>query len=261
LTSNRKSCCFDGADFAGCSLMKISSLLQTTLKLCLIILLQWTFGCSVPSRTISGRVVGVSDGDTITVLDRNQQEHKIRLNGIDAPESGQDFGQASKQNLSKMVFGKEVTVAWDKLDRYGRILGKVTAGGLNVNLEQIRAGYAWYFINYAADVSPLDRPAYERAEQEARSARRGLWQQPSSIPPWEWREQRRGESPITAEPAPRPSSGQIIGNRNTRVYHRPDCPDYQKVSEKNRVYFSTTEEAEYAGFRPAGNCPLQPERQ
>jgi hypothetical protein len=191
------------------------------------------------------------------VLDQSNQQHKVRLNGIDAPELNQDFGQASKRNLSSLVFGKEVIVNWDKRDRYGRIVGKVMAGPIDVNFEQIKAGYAWYFRKYAEDVPPPDRPLYELTELESRAARRGLWQQPNPIPPWEWRALQPGESiPTTTEPAPQPLSGQIIGNRNSRVYHRPDCPDYQKVSEKNRVYFSTTEEAEREGFRQAGNCPM-----
>jgi endonuclease YncB( thermonuclease family) len=200
--------------------------------------------------------VGVSDGDTLTVLDQSNQQHKIRLNGIDAPELNQDFGQAAKRNLSSLVFDQEVIVNWDSRDRYGRIVGKVMAGPIDVNCEQIRAGYAWYFRKYAGDVATPDRPLYEQIEQEARAAGRGLWRQPNPIPPWEWRVLPQDESvPTTAEPAAPPLSGQIIGNRNSRIYHRPDCPDYQKVFEKNRVYFSTTEEAERKGFRPAGNCP------
>src|SRR5262249_45594722 len=137
--------------------------------------------------TLTGKVVGISDGDTITVLDADRRQHKIRLTGIDAPEHDQDFGQASKRNLSDLIFGKQVTVIWRKQDKYGRILGKVMLQNINVNLAQIRDGMAWYYRHYAADLDPADRAAYDQAEQEARSARRGLWSQPNPTPPWEWR--------------------------------------------------------------------------
>jgi len=90
-----------------------------------------------PQQAITGRVVGVSDGDTITVLDAGQRQHKIRLDGIDAPESSQDFGKRAKQSLSDLVFGKSVTVIGNKTDRYGRTVGKVLCDGRDVNLEQI----------------------------------------------------------------------------------------------------------------------------
>lgn len=80
---------------------------------------------SVHAETLTGRVIGIADGDTITVLDANRQQHKIRLQGIDAPEKAQPFGERSKQSLSQMVFGKDVRVEWDKRDRYDRIVGKV----------------------------------------------------------------------------------------------------------------------------------------
>jgi endonuclease YncB( thermonuclease family) len=149
--------------------------------------------CPAIADKIYGRVVGVSDGDTITVLDAARRQYKIRLNGIDAPESDQDFGQASKRNLSDLVFGKDVIVIWNKRDRYGRILGKVVVGDREINLTQIRDGYSWFFRKYAADIEPADRHIYDEAEKEARSALRGLWQQPNPMPPWEFREKQRGQ--------------------------------------------------------------------
>ena len=86
---------------------------------------------------LTGRVTGISDGDTITIVTSGFREYKIRLNGIDAPESSQDFGQASKKNLSQLIFGREVRVAWRKQDRYDRILGRVFHGQTDVNLEQV----------------------------------------------------------------------------------------------------------------------------
>ena len=132
--------------------------------------------------------MGVADGDTITVLDADKVQHKIRLTGIDAPEKKQAFGTCSKQSLSDMVYNKTVTVETVKRDRYGRELGKVLADGKDVNLEQIRAGMAWHYKAYQRDQSAADRQAYAEAENEAKAARRGLWDDPEPVPPWEWRQ-------------------------------------------------------------------------
>jgi endonuclease YncB( thermonuclease family) len=202
-------------------------------------------------QTITGRVVGISDGDTLTVLDESTRQRKIRFNGIDAPESGQAFGSRSTQSLSDLVLNQVVTVTGSKLDRYGRLVGKVTLGGRDIGLLQIQRGMAWLFRKYAHELSRDDALAYERAEMSARAERRGLWIDPAPVPPWEYRAQQRGPVPDV----PPITSGVIIGNRSSRVYHRPDCPDYMKVSERNRVYFKTVEEAERAGYRVAGNCP------
>src|SRR5262249_11940245 len=135
---------------------------------------------------ITGKVISISDGDTITVLDSSQHQHKIRLNGIDAPESSQDFGSGSKQSLSDLVFGKTVTIISSKKDKYGRALGKVTRDGRDINLEQINRGMAWFYREYAKDLIPQDARLYEQAEANAKTARRGLWADPSPTPPWEF---------------------------------------------------------------------------
>jgi endonuclease YncB( thermonuclease family) len=202
-------------------------------------------------QTITGQVVGISDGDTLTVLDESIRQRKIRFNGIDAPESGQAFGSRSKQSLSDLVLNQVVTVTGSKIDRYGRLVSKVRLGGHDIGLIQIQRGMAWFFRKYAHELSRNDAQAYERAELNARAERRGLWIDPSPVPPWEYRAQQHGPVPGI----PPVTSGVIIGNRNSKVYHRPDCPDYSKVSERNRVYFKSVEEAERAGYRVAGNCP------
>ncbi len=143
------------------------------------------------AATITGRVVGVSDGDTITVLDADRTQYKIRLAGIDAPESKQAFGSRSKQNLSDLVFGKDVAVEWDKRDRYQRVVGVVLVDGHDVNLEQVRAGMAWWYRQYAKEQTLDDRRLYEQAENGAKAARRGLWVDANPVPPWEWRRAKR----------------------------------------------------------------------
>src|SRR5215510_12762282 len=117
-------------------------------------------------RTIIGKVVGVSDGDTITVLDEQKRQHKIRLDGIDAPESNQDYGSRAKQSLSDLVFGKTVTVISSKKDKYGRVLGKVTLDGKDINLEQINRGMAWFYTHYAAELNREDATAYGKAQSQ-----------------------------------------------------------------------------------------------
>lgn len=139
------------------------------------------------AETITGRVVGVSDGDTITVLDASKAQHKIRLTGIDAPEKKQAFGQRSKESLSDLVYSQEVAVETAKVDRYGRELGKVIVGGMDANLEQIKRGLAWHYKAYQRDQSPADRATYAEAEEQARAGRKGLWADSQPVPPWEFR--------------------------------------------------------------------------
>lgn len=207
-------------------------------------------------QTITGTVVAIADGDTLTVLDAGKKQHKIRLNGIDAPESAQGFGSRAKQSLSDLVFGKTVTVISSKKDRYGRTLGKVTINGRDINLEQIRRGMAWFYRQYAKDLSAEDAKAYEQAEAAAKEENAGLWRDPSPPPPWLFRRGDRGAAVKTPGGKPTtPAIEPIIGNRNTKIYHLPNCPGYSKVSGHNRVLFKSGDEAEASGYRKARNCP------
>jgi endonuclease YncB( thermonuclease family) len=151
------------------------------------------FCAAARSHTVEGRVVGVSDGDTVTLLDDLRVQHRIRLAGIDAPEKAQAYGDASKRHLSDMVFGESVTVEYEKHDRYGRIVGKVLKHGRDASLEQLRAGLAWHYKQYQREQSGADRSAYAAAEQLAQRAHAGLWRDPAPVPPWSWRLEKRGE--------------------------------------------------------------------
>lgn len=144
--------------------------------------------CSSAEEGLHGRVVKVSDGDTITVLDASKTQQKIRLQGIDAPEKGQAFGKASGKFLSGLVAGRDVKVQWSKKDRYGRILGTVYVDGREVNLEMLRAGMAWHYKKYDST------PAYAQAETEARAAKRGLWQDKNPTEPEEFRKAKRAKN-------------------------------------------------------------------
>ena len=143
------------------------------------------------AATLEGRVVGIADGDTITILDTTNTQHKIRLAGIDAPEKRQPFGNVSKQSLSDLVFGKQVVVDYQKLDRYDRVVGKVIVDGMNANLEQVKRGLAWYFKKYKSELVLDDRLAYLHAQKDAINARIGLWVEHNAIPPWEFRKANR----------------------------------------------------------------------
>ncbi len=139
------------------------------------------------AETYTGRVVGITDGDTITVLDATNRQHKIRLSGIDAPEKKQAFGNISKQTLADLVFSKTVTVETSKVDRYRRELAKVWVGSIDANLEQVKAGLAWYYKKYEHEQPPVDRRAYAVAEEDARASRLGLWRDSYPVPPWDFR--------------------------------------------------------------------------
>ena len=154
------------------------------------LLLTLFFGAN--AETITGRVVGIADGDTVTVLDAAKVQHKIRLSGIDAPEKAQPFGNRSKESLSDLAFDKTVTVETDKRDRYGREVGKILVNGRDVNLIQVERGMAWHYKAYEREQSPSDRKLYDAAEIGARAARRGLWRDTEPVPPWDVRKAKRG---------------------------------------------------------------------
>lgn len=194
---------------------------------------------SVFAADLAGRVVGISDGDTITILTPAKQQIRIRLWGIDSPESGQDFGQRAKQAASDLAFGKEVAIQVRSKDRFGRTVGDVILpSGKSLNREMVRGGWAWWYKRFA----PADREL-ARLEAEARTAKRGLWAGSNPIAPWEW---RKGGSEVVG-------TG-VIGNRNSRIYHAPNCRSVSRMRQENRVAFDSAPAAEKAGYRKAGDC-------
>jgi micrococcal nuclease len=185
------------------------------------------------------RGVGITDGDTLTVLTVDTKQVKIRLAGIDAPESYQDFGTRAKQAASILAFGKTVSVIERDTDRYGRTVADfILPGGRSLNREMVGQGMAWWFRRYAPGDNVL-----ARLEAQARQEKRGLWSQPSPIAPWDW---RKGQG--------RPIAAGVIGNRRSHVYHLAHCPAPVQMKKANRVTFATAADAEAAGYRPAGDC-------
>ncbi|WP_154668209.1 thermonuclease family protein [Pseudoduganella violaceinigra] len=133
-------------------------------------------------------VIGVSDGDTLTVLSGGQPV-KVRLANIDAPEKKQPYGARSKQSLSDMCFGRDATLASTNKDRYGRTVAVVHCGAVNVNVAQVRKGMAWVYPQYNHDAS---LPA---VEAEARGAHVGLWAERNPLEPWVYRKERKAKTP------------------------------------------------------------------
>ena len=156
----------------------------------------------VRAAELLGQVVGISDGDTLTLLTPERQQVRVRLYGIDAPESRQPYGTRAQQELSTLAFRQAVRVVVEDTDRYGRTVGRVWAGTVDVNAELIRRGAAWVYRQYNRD------PALPRLEAEARQARRGLWALPANeqVPPWEWRSNGGRASAIPSRPPASPTA-------------------------------------------------------
>ncbi|WP_036302932.1 thermonuclease family protein [Methylotenera sp. L2L1] len=157
----------------------------------IVVLLASLLFSPAQAAILEGRVVGVADGDTITVLDASNTQYKVRLSGIDAPEKKQPFGQVSKKSLSDLVYNKTVQVDWSKVDRYSRIVGKVWVNDLDANLEQVKRGLAWHYTKYSNEQPLEDRHSYLDAQEDARASQAGLWVEPNPIPPWDWRKATR----------------------------------------------------------------------
>ena len=157
----------------------------------LIALIWLCIAMSLNAATLQGKVVSVADGDTITVLDSQKTQHKIRLQGIDAPERAQPFGNKSRQSLHELVHGKQVTVDYQKKDKYGRVVGKILLNNTDVCLEQLKRGMAWHYKQYANEQPKEDQETYSLAEQQAKTELKGLWKDKQPVPPWEFRKQNQ----------------------------------------------------------------------
>ena len=193
---------------------------------------------------ISGKVIGIADGDTFTLLTTDKQQVKIRLAEIDAPESGQPYGNESKQALSDLIFGKDVRVVEQTTDRYGRTVGRPYVGDLDVSAEMVRMGAAWAYRDYLKDKRLLI------LEGRAKTNKRGVWglSEAQNMAPWEW---RRGLNYAVK----RDDNCNIKGNINSkgdRIYHAPGSRSYgaTKINEsKGERWFCNEAKAKAAGWR------------
>jgi endonuclease YncB( thermonuclease family) len=130
---------------------------------------------------LTGHVIRITDGDNLIVVINNKQV-RVRLAGIDAPEENQPFGTHSRESLSDLCFWKQVTVAPNGKDQYGRMFAKVRCGDIDAGEEQVKRGMAWVYDRYIKD------PSLIPLQDEAKAAKRGLWADSYLTPPWEWRE-------------------------------------------------------------------------
>ena len=144
-------------------------------------LLWIVFSTPIPADTLHGWVVSITDGDTLTLLQDDYRQIKVRLDSIDAPEKSQPFGNVAKKTLSDLVFNQRIDVETSKTDRYQRIVGEVWYGGDLINLEMVKRGMAWVYRKYAKN------PQYYEMEASAKAQKRGLWSQSNPVAPWEFR--------------------------------------------------------------------------
>ncbi len=176
-----------------------------------VLLFSFSSFAQTASKQLVGTVVRVHDGDTLTIRDASGNQFQIRLAGIDAPELRQEYGRGALYNLSGFVFGKNVTVTYKKIDKYGRIVGKVMLNGRDVCLKQIEDGCAWHYKEYENEQTESDRKLYTDAEKASRQSEKGLWIA-SALAPWEWRAAKSANG--SESPTPQPAQSRDIVNSN-----------------------------------------------
>ncbi|NTW87839.1 MAG: thermonuclease family protein [Desulfobulbaceae bacterium] len=214
------------------------------------------------TSTFTGKVINVADGDTITILTQSDEKIKIRLAGIDCPESFQVHGEKAKQYLSSLVDGKRVRIEPQTVDKYGRTVGMVLVNGANINEQIVSNGHGWVFRKYCTAGYCKE---WLKLEEKARKAWAGLWQDANPQPPWEWRaEQKSRESSGNVSPpavvATRTvaaskgggSSTVYHGNTRSQVFHGPSCKDY--TCKNCTVVLGSVQEAVRAGYRAHREC-------
>ena len=188
------------------------------------------------AESFAGKCIGISDGDTISVL-RNQQSVRVRLEGIDSPEKGQDFSSVATKFTSNLAFGQEVSVQIKDHDRYGRIVGRVSVGEKDLSTELVKAGLAWHYKQYSLDKTLATE------ENQARNIKVGLWSLPNPKPPWEYRVQGRITKNLQTT---------LHGNIRSKVLHQSRCRYYN--CRNCRVLFNSRTKAISAGYRPCKIC-------
>jgi micrococcal nuclease len=206
-----------------------------------------------PQQRIAGDVTRVRDGDTIDITSSGRV-YTVRLEGIDAPEGGQPFGRAARLQLRVLALSRVVVATGSDVDRYGRLVARVTVGTTDLSEEMVRSGYAWHYAQYSRDVH------LDALERQARAARRGLWSDQEPVAPWDYRRAHSGMPPRpTAAPGagsrqPRtgPMPGPYHGNTSSRIYHAPGCRDYDCAHCTQPFMSRATAEA--AGYRPHAAC-------
>jgi endonuclease YncB( thermonuclease family) len=209
-----------------------------------------------------GKVVGVTDGDTIKVVTADKTLYKVRLNAVDCPETGQPFGTTAKQFTSKFAFGKTAQVKVTDTDRYGRTVGVVTVDGKSLNQSLVKYGMAWWYRKYA----PTDS-ALKQLEFEARQAKIGIWSDKTAVSPWEWRKGTRPAPKVAKSVTPtrgsssysgystakatygNPNSASVYITRTGAKYHEGGC----RHLAKSQIAISL-KDAEAQGYGACKHC-------
>ncbi|NTU72725.1 thermonuclease family protein [Candidatus Roizmanbacteria bacterium] len=248
--------------------LRFSSILRVSLYLTLLALL-FSSPASSSDNNFTGQCIDVADGDTITVLTQTNEKIKIRLGGIDCPESFQVHGEKSKQFLSSLVFDKRVRIVPETIDQYGRTVAMVLVNGANINEQIVAQGHGWVFKKYCTAAHCND---WLKLEATARDARIGLWEDENPIPPWEWRTQQKSMHNSTGglaskDPSPAAGASSSIttpiastggssavyhGNRRSQVFHGPSCKDYN--CKNCTVVLGSIQEAVRSGYRAHREC-------
>jgi endonuclease YncB( thermonuclease family) len=177
-----------------------------------------------PVKTITGKVVSIADGDTLTVLDETKTQHKIRLEGIDCPESGQAYGTQAGKALGEKVFQKDIRVEWRETDKYKRTLGEVFFDGRWINKELVEEGWAWHYKQYSKS------EVLAQAEKKAKANNLGLWSDKDPTPPWDFRHKPVAQPapvatapPESAPPATDQQDETVYVTKTGSKYHRAGC--------------------------------------
>ena len=205
----------------------------------LTILLTLLLTLTASAFEFTGKVVSVAGGDTITVL-YNKQQHKIRFQHIDCPESTQAFGAKAKQALSEKVFGKTVTVKWKEKDRYNRILGDVYLGQRWINAEMVQNGMAWHYKFFSKDAT------IAAAETKARAAKLGIWSQANPISPWNFRKKGAANR---GPPEKGAANTKVFTAATGKKYHRDGCRSLAKSK-----FATILSKAKAAGYGACKTC-------
>lgn len=195
-------------------------------------------------KYIDGKVVLVLDGDTIIVLDSDNKQFTVQLEAIDAPELKQEFGNEAKRNLAELLDGQAVRVIYTKISKHGLVTGKVLIDSEDVNLQQIKDGFAWHYTAQTVQ-SENELRIYSNAQSAAQYSETGLWATSDPTPPWEFRKLTAVNSDF---------DDKILGDKTSLIYFWKGCKDFSKISKKNRVVFAHTDEAKAAGYRAAQDC-------
>lgn len=201
------------------------------------------------SEVLTGKVVNVADGDTITILTPKNKQIKVRLAAVDTPEKKQAFGQKARDFTAGIVAGKIVTVEPETIDRYGRTVAMVFFNGTNLNEQIVQQGYGWVYRQYCKGAFCDD---WLNLEKQARDAGMGLWADKNPVPPWEWRHAKRtGGGNVIKSNVP-DGAGIYHGNAKSHVFHGYECQHY---SCKNcTIAFTSPQEALNAGYLPHREC-------